>query len=61
LIAGLERVTPASAIGEPAVSLTIPLIEPLVLCPKQIAVIGNESDRARIDHLKRSLAIIFAS
>jgi hypothetical protein len=47
--------------GEPAVSLTIPLIEPLVLCPKQIAVIGNESDRARIDHLKRSLAIIFAS
>src|SRR5262249_56207369 len=61
LVAGLETSTLASVIGAPALSLTVPVIEPLVLCPSPIVAANNTSARAEINRFERNRVIISTS
>src|SRR5262245_42968356 len=52
LVEGSVMTTTASAIGAPAVSFTVPVIEPLVLWPIPYDAANTNRSRAEIDHLK---------
>jgi hypothetical protein len=47
--------------GAPLLSLTVPVIEPLVLCPSPVVTANNTSARAGINRLERNLVIISTS
>ena len=61
LVAGLVTRTEASGTGAPTPSLTVPVIEPLVLCPNPVVAANKTSAKAAIDRLERNLVIISTS
>src|SRR5262245_4849083 len=61
LVAGLVTRTFASGTGAPALSLTVPVIEPLVLCPSPVVAANNTSARAGINRFERNRVIISTS
>jgi hypothetical protein len=61
LVAGLVMETLASITGAPALSLTVPVIEPLLLCPNPAIADNEASAKIKINRYSTSLAIISAS
>ena len=47
--------------GAPLLSLTVPVIEPLVLCPSPVVAVNNTSANAVIDRFERNRVIISTS